>query len=342
MKVTIRDIAEAANVSRGTVDRALHDRPGVNQEVAEKIKKLAKEMGYKPDIAARVLASKKYSKTIGVILSSKGNPFFKDVKNGIRQALEGMSHFGIQSIIREIKGYDEQKQLAEIEKLRKMDISGLIITPANSELVAQKLKDLEDNNIPVVTINTDIDSVKHLAYVGCDYVASGRVAAELIGMMSNGKEKHIAVAVGSNLARAHLERVQGLRETLSQDYKNVVIDTIIENGEDNEISYLTIKELLKKDAQISGICFVGAGLEGGLKAIKEVLPERKLQIVTYDLTDSVRENLETGVISVTVCQEPFQQGYQGVMILGEYLLYGTKPENAVIHTHVFVATKYNL
>ena len=299
-------------------------------------------MQYQPDISARILASKKYSKTIGVILASKGNPFFKDVKHGINQALESISHFGIQSIVKEVKGYDAQKQVAEIDKLKKQGISGLVITPANSELVAEKLRELNDEKIPVVTVNTDIDRVEHLAYVGCDYVASGRVAAEMMGLISNGEERHIAVAIGSKLARAQLERIQGLEETLSQDYKNVVIDTVVENGEDNERSYTVVRKLLENNKKIAGICFVGAGLEGGIRAVKEVLEQRKLQIVTYDLTDSVRENLATGVISVTVCQEPFQQGYQGITILGKYLLYGIKPDDKVVHTHVFVATKYNL
>lgn len=58
MKVTIREVAEAANVSRGTVDRALNHRPGVNPQVAERIIKIADELGYKPDMAARTLANK--------------------------------------------------------------------------------------------------------------------------------------------------------------------------------------------------------------------------------------------------------------------------------------------
>lgn len=68
MKVTIKEIAEAAGVSRGTVDRALNHRPGVNAEVADRIIRLAEEMGYRPDMAAKTLANKRYIKTIGVLL----------------------------------------------------------------------------------------------------------------------------------------------------------------------------------------------------------------------------------------------------------------------------------
>ena len=45
MQVTIKDIAKEANVSRGTVDRALNDRGGVNPDVAARIKSIASELG---------------------------------------------------------------------------------------------------------------------------------------------------------------------------------------------------------------------------------------------------------------------------------------------------------
>ena len=48
MAVTMQHIADLAGVSRGTVDRALNDRGRIRPEVAEKIKMIAKELGYQP------------------------------------------------------------------------------------------------------------------------------------------------------------------------------------------------------------------------------------------------------------------------------------------------------
>lgn len=342
MKVTIREVAEAANVSRGTVDRALNHRPGVNQQVAERIIKIAAELGYKPDMAARTLANKKYTKTIGVLLCSEGNPFFKEVINGVNNALEEMGHFGIQSSVKKIKGFDADLQLEKIDELLEERISGLVITPVNSKRVAQKIQELEDKNIPVVTINTDISSVKHLAYVGCDYITSGCVAGELLGMMSNGAEEHIAIVIGSKMVMAQAQRLKGIKKTLKRDYSNIIVDAVLENEDDDEKSYELLKALLEKNPNLTTICFAAAGVEGGIKAVLESNNKDKIRIVTYDLTDVVKDNLRAGVVSATVCQEPFRQGFMGVEILGRYLLYGTKPEESTVKTHIFIATKYNL
>ena len=86
MGVTLQQIAEAAGVSRGTVDRALNDRGRIKPEVAEKIKKIAEEMGYQPNRAGRALAMAKQSVRIGVILQSADTPFMKKVLNGIEDA----------------------------------------------------------------------------------------------------------------------------------------------------------------------------------------------------------------------------------------------------------------
>ena len=91
--VTSGKIAELAGVSRGTVDRALHNRGGVNPEVEKKIKQLADQLGYKPDRAGKALSSRKNPPKIGVLLNSVGNAFFDEVKRGIAAAEKELADF---------------------------------------------------------------------------------------------------------------------------------------------------------------------------------------------------------------------------------------------------------
>ena len=65
MGVTIRQIAEAAGVSRGTVDRALNNRGRIRPEVAERVRQIAEEMGYKPNQLGRALSMSRNNIKIG-------------------------------------------------------------------------------------------------------------------------------------------------------------------------------------------------------------------------------------------------------------------------------------
>lgn len=343
MAVTIKQIAEVAQVSRGTVDRALNNRPGVNAEVAERVRRIAAALGYQPDAAARSLASKRYvRKKIGILVSSEDNPFFRDVLLGIENAVQEMNRLGIESIIKKVKGFDADTQIEKLDELVKEGINGLVLTPVNCREMTEKLNDIIAKGIPVVTINTDIPSVKRMAYIGCDYVTSGCVAGELIGMMSNGLPEKVAVVLGSRKVLAHEQRLRGLRKILKKDFPNVSIVKVLENDDSDEKSYALVQKLLQENKDLTCICFVAAGVEGGLRAVKEAGLEKKLHIVSYDLTDVIKKNMKEGIISATVCQEPYQQGYQGVDIMGKYLLTDQQPEKAEIRTHVYIATKYNI
>ena len=68
MGVTINDIAKKANVSRGTVDKILHNRPGVSDEIRANVMRIASELGYKPNVVGKALSHQKKPHKIGDIL----------------------------------------------------------------------------------------------------------------------------------------------------------------------------------------------------------------------------------------------------------------------------------
>lgn len=76
--VTQKVIAKVAGVSVNTVSRALNHKPDVNLGTKNKILKIAKELGYTPNLLAESLNAGK-TKTIGVVLSDISNPFFSSV-----------------------------------------------------------------------------------------------------------------------------------------------------------------------------------------------------------------------------------------------------------------------
>lgn len=341
MKVTIKQIAELAGVSRGTVDRALNNRPGVKAEVQDRIKKIASDLGYKPNPAAKALADNRYNtKKIGVILNSDGNPFYEEVLHGVRAALNTFAEFGLKSSIKTMKGYDADLQIKLIDQLVSEKVKGIVITPINTPEVVNKINELKNQKIEVVTINSDVLDSARLAYVGCRYKKSGTVAAGLMGMISSGSNERYAVIGSSEKNLAVERRIQGITETIHQDFPWIEITDIIQNEDSDTISYTLVKELLDSKQDLDGICFAGAGNEGGMKAVLE--SGKKLKIVAFDLTEVIRRGLKDGTVVDAVCQEPYKQGFEGTEILAKYLLWNEKPKNELNHTELSIVTKYSI
>jgi len=92
-------MAEALGVSIGTVDRALHDRPGINEQTRAKILDLAGSLGYRPNLAARFLSSRKQLR-IGVNLPREIASFFDLVRSGIEEAVRSVETSDVRMIHR--------------------------------------------------------------------------------------------------------------------------------------------------------------------------------------------------------------------------------------------------
>lgn len=340
MRITSKQIAEMAGVSRGTVDRVLNHRGGVRLEVQKRIEELAEEYGYRPNRAGKALVTRDAIK-IGVLLNSLGNPFFDEVKRGIEAAGKDYSDFPLSLEVRESKGYDIEAQLREIDALAAEKIQGLLITPINHPEVAKKLNLLIDGGCPVVALNTDVDNCRRLSYVGCDYLSSGRTAAQLMGLITKGRA-NVLIVTGSVQVLGHNQRMYAFSRVLRAAFPEIKIVDIVENGDDEALSACEVKKAMESHPEIDALYFTAAGVAGGVSAACEAAGGRRLAVITCDLPRGTRQLIEQDKIQVTIGQQPFLQGYNGVKILLSRLLFGQNPESPFAYTQNEIKVKYNL
>lgn len=180
---TIKEIADLAGVSRGTVDRVLNKRGSVNPQTAQKIMEIVHALDYKPNRAGLVLAAQKKNLKLGVILFGEGNPFFDEVTDGIRQKEEDLACYNCTVQIKRVN-VDTLEQLQAIDEFVKEGINGIAISPTNDPRLARRIDELFEQGIPVVALNTDIKNCKRIAFVGSNYYQSGATAAGLMRLMA--------------------------------------------------------------------------------------------------------------------------------------------------------------
>lgn len=333
MAVTIRQIAVVAGVSRGTVDRVLHNRPGVKPEIAEHIRKISKDLGYEPNRAGKILAARKQPLKIGCFLPSIGNPFFDDVVKGLRQAEAELADFGITVELEEVKGYDIYVHIRAIKKLLSMGCQALCVSTIDTPEMREYLDGVIDSGIPTVAINTDLSKTKRLCYVGCDYVEAGRTAAGLLALM-NLSRLNLLIVTGSLKMKGHNERIQGFSRTLREKKVPYKLIEVFESLDNDEHAYEQTLKTLRAHPEINCVYIVAAGVEGACRAIQELGLQGKLHVLSYDEIQATRQLVRDGVIDFTIGQEPEEQGYRSVQLLFNYFMSDRRvvPEDYVTRT----------
>jgi LacI family transcriptional regulator len=151
-KVNIKDVAAKANVHPSTVSRVLnpHTRSMVSADVAERISKIAAEMGYsRSPLASGLRTGKSY--TIGVIIPDLSNPVFPPVVRGIERTLEAEGYIAILAD----SDNNAKSEQAIFDSMKARHIDGLILATAHTEdpVVSECVND----HMPLVLVNRTAD-----------------------------------------------------------------------------------------------------------------------------------------------------------------------------------------
>ncbi len=327
MAVTIKEIAEYANVSRGTVDRALHGRGGIRPEVEKRIRAIADSMGYKPNSAAKALSNLKKKLNIGLLLPSIHNPFFADLILGAQEAQRALADHGVELLLVEMRGYDIEEQVRRIDWLVSQKIDMLVLTPFDDSRIAEKINELTKQGIEVLTVNSDICNSDRVCYVGIDFERSGHIAAGLLGLINH--RANVLIVNGSPKLMSHGQRVRGFMDTIQSRFPEVRLVATVVCNDDNFAAYDLVRQKLQDHPDIDMVYIVGEGITGVCAAISE-FTLHQIDVICFDDVPHTKELFEEGKISATICQQPYQQGYLVVQQCYNRFIGSASRENAVI------------
>lgn len=150
MAITTKDLAKISGYSLGTVDRAVNDRPGINRLTKEKILKLAKELGYTPDLRARSLVNGK-TMTIGVVIFDMGIRFFSQLVFAMQTEAKKQGY--MLYVIYTQKNKDDEKQA--LTQLKSLNVDGIILLPLGEGKPFENF--LKSLQIPLITIANKVN-----------------------------------------------------------------------------------------------------------------------------------------------------------------------------------------
>ena len=343
---TVKQIAERANVSIGTVDRVLHNRGRVSEETRERVLKIARMLDYTPNRAAQVLASRKKKLHLGFFaMDDMDHPFFEQVNRAARGKAAELERVGVRT---------------SFFKIRLVSINGTCLCsevdfPEGTTLdmldgaafpgdVTSCTETLCNRNVPVVMYNNLPSRYQPLASVGCDYYRSGRIAAGLCARSADEAGEIAIFSEGAADVRvpSYVQRLAGFMDCLNTDFPQCKVVGRFFFTYPGATSSEEVRLFFQEHPNVSVVYLVNPGDYGVCTAIRNLDPEQRIRIITNDMADAQKEMVRSGVISATITQEPEIQGSKPLDILYRYLVYGETPPESICYTKLNIHLAENI
>ncbi len=284
MPITIKDIAKIAGVSHSTVSRGLNGKPGVSDEMREKIKQIAGDLGFEFNANARSLITTKTG-TIGIIYDEENyestlHIYSMGLLRYMRKSLERENLDAIITFSRnQFTGNDN------IEKLiNKRKVDGLIIISSRVDL--KTIRFLKDIKLPFVISHQapdekfgDVDSVY------CDHFAGGYMAGE--HLVKQGCRNPVCIT-RKEKRKEFLMRTEGFIAGVRDGGVDISESSILHGGYSFREGYSTVMENIDLIKKTDGI-FVHTDLKalGVISALNDLgisIPQ-DICVAGYDDTE---------------------------------------------------------
>lgn len=320
--VTLFDIADALGISTGTVHRALHDHPGVSPITRSKVLQMAKKLGYRPNLAARFLSSKR-SLRVSVNTLKGTTSFWNEVRAGISEEAKSLLMENVELQFRTYPALGEGEEEAFGAAL-KSEVDGIIVFPSSVQKLRPWIARASRQKVPVICVVTDAPDTARLAVVSIDASASGALAADLMGRLLNGCGK-VAVTLSALAITEHADKCQAFESTLQNFYPNV---HLVERLEDHDVepeAYEKCRQLFREHADLSGIYVTTEASIPVIRAARDAEMLDRLVIIATDLFPGLVKEIRSGAVLATIYQRPRTQGRMAFRALHEFLAEGQCP-----------------
>ncbi|MCF6296600.1 MAG: substrate-binding domain-containing protein [Flavobacteriaceae bacterium] len=343
--IKIKDIAQIAEVSTGTVDRVLHNRSDVSKITREKVLRIIDEFDYKTNIIAKTLASKNQI-VFSVLIPEhdKYSSYWQKPLIGMQKAEKELATYGIQ-----IKKYffnlsDINSFKSKATFLLEENPNAVVLAPIFKK-EALKLTDiLSKKNIPFVLLDSILDEKNDsVGYVGYNSYQSGVVAAKLIHTRIEDANNILLVNLLSNFKNLnHLsQRSDGFRSFFAKKNKTgTIVELNIHNLDENSISK-KLSYAFDDILRIKAIFVTNSKVHIVAKFLIDKQLDQDIVLVGYDLIDENIQYLKNDAIDYLISQNPVEQGYSSIMKLFKFVILKEEPKK-ITYLPIDIIIKENL
>lgn len=338
MKITIQQIADMCNVSRGTVDRVVHNRPNVHPQIRQTVLAAIERTGYRPPSLMQGASVRR----AGVILPGWPDKYFlAHSQRGIRAALSKIDSSRFELITEQLGGRSIEEHVEAIDRLLAQSVSGILINAPMVPPIIDRLNRAAEAGVRVVTYFDELPQCLAAYYVGQDVVRSGRVAAGLMAKYLRPNERVLAVS-GDLSFHSHRGRVYSFAHHLSELTGSSSTAEVVYCHEFFEATAQAVHQHLLLDDRIRYIYMATQSVPGCIDGIRRAQLPYRVTVICNDTTAAARGFLDSGDVDFVIGQSASQTAAQAVETMYKMLCLGTEPRSHKLYSDLTIYTKQML
>jgi ribose transport system substrate-binding protein len=237
---------------------------------------------------------------------------------------------------------DREQQIQVVENFIGRGVSAIVLAPLDSKALVAPVEEAVHAGIPVVVIDSGLQSKAPSSVVATDNRKGGQIGARRLGTLLGGKGRAVMLRyeVGSDSTE---QREAGFMEIMKSEFPGVeLISTDQYGGATRETAFRAAQNLLNRFGEhMDGIFAPNESTASGtLLALREMGLAGKVKFVGFDANEQLVGALRQGDIQGLVVQDPLKMGYLGVMTAVKVLRH--ERVDASIDTGVGLVTRENM
>ncbi len=234
-------------------------------------------------------------------------------------AAQGLAHAAaemkVKSNVLGPDGHDPQGEHDAFKHAVALKPAGILVSAADASILTPDINAALDQNIPVITIDSDAPDSKRLFFVGTDNYNAGLIGGKMTAKLLSGKGNVVVFTIPSqsNLK----DRLQGYQSAFA-DHTDVKVSQVIDMNGSGDTAFDNAKKLIDSKAKVDAfVCLEAIACPAVADVVNRANLAGKVIVVAMDTDPSTVDWINKGVISATIAQKPFTMAYYGTKLLDD-------------------------
>lgn len=345
-KITIFDVAARAGVSKGTVDRVLHNRGEVSSKSAEKVRRAIEELHFEPNFYASLLATRKNHVIACILPEIVPGEFWEKIYNGFLAGGEAVANLNISTKVFHYDQYDADSFSRACEALLDSNPSGVVIAPLFKSGTMKLVETLAARGIPYVYVDTKLEESEYFAYYGMPMYKSGYLCAALLTERCTEEEVRDIVVVRirrdkSRQSDPTINRRAGFSDYINAHFPECNVSSVFIDPSKPESIDATLDEFFTRHASSRFVVMFNSRIHL-IASYLEKHPDAQRRVVGFDNLDANVDALRNGCVDILIAQHTEDQSRSAVSILSDNILMHKVPANRDFYMHMDILTRLNV